>query len=82
MTNANDAHDDAMVARDENGVTIVDDKAQSAMSEDETGTDVGYVDNETNERPVRVSDNSTNTASYKKRSSTNSTSVGSNKKTT
>jgi hypothetical protein len=78
--NANDAHEDEMVARDEkardeNGVTIVDETAQSAMSEDRTAIDVGYADNETSEGPVRVSDDSTNTASYKKRSSTNSTSM-------
>jgi hypothetical protein len=74
MTNANDAKKDDVVARDDENVVIardddnveiiMDETAQSgAMSEDETGFDAGYADNETDEGPVKVSDDSNNTAS-------------------
>jgi intein/homing endonuclease len=64
-----------VIVRDENAEIMVNDKAQSAMSEDETGTDVGYEDDETNEGPDRVSDDSNNTASYTKGSSKRRTSL-------
>jgi hypothetical protein len=77
-TNANDAKKDDVVARDDENVVIarddegrnveiiMDETAQSVMSEDETGIDADYTDNETDEGPVKVSDESTNTASCKK----------------
>jgi hypothetical protein len=65
-TNANDAQEGDVVARntnveadvvvcDANVEIMVNEKAQSAMSEDETGTDFGYEDDEANEGPVTTS---------------------------
>jgi hypothetical protein len=68
------AHDDenVVIARGDEGRNveiIMDETAQSAMSEDETGTDAEYADNEIDEGPVKVSDESTGIASCKKGSS-------------
>jgi hypothetical protein len=86
-TNANDAKKDDVVARDDENVVIarddegrnveiiMDETAQSAMPEDETSIGADYADNETDEGPVKVSDESTNTASCKKGSSKTSKSL-------
>jgi hypothetical protein len=68
------AHDDenVVIARGDEGRNveiIMDETVQSAMSEDETGTDAEYADNEIETGPVKVSDESTGIASCKKGSS-------------